>query len=324
MQISCPFVNNMALFQNNLELNQIADHIFILLDYKTLSNLEKVNPIWSRHFSDPKLWLRLCMKKEAKWFKDINEDSNQSFATYKRSNLQWYQLLEGLGNSQDQDLKKSLLPHLKLRFKTTFKLIGAFTSIHITPFAFAAKCGNLELAKYIISNTDPFKKMKHSAMIHVDQGEVLNDEVVPFDPTLIPIHTAARFGQVEVVKFLMETYSHLNEAIDEFNLTPIEHAINKGHRKVLKVLLSFPIRDDIKSRAYTLAMDKQWYAMAFEIDKWNTVRVVFIDALESIVGNCYFALTTLAVIAFIFLIWAFIILYMSGWFKLFLEYLREK
>ena len=302
----------MALFQNNIELNKIADHIFILLDYKTLSNLEKVNPIWSRHFSDPKLWLRLCMKKEAKWFKDQDEDSNESFATYKGSNLQWYQLLQDLDISQDQDLKKSVLSHLTLRFKTTFKLTGAFTSIHITPFAFAAKCGNLELAEYIVSNTDPYKIMKRSAIIDVEQGEVLNDGVVPFDPTLIPIHTASRFGQVEVVKFLMGTYSHLNEAIDEFNLTPIEHAVIKRHRKVLKVLLSFPIRDDIKSRAYTLAMDKQLYSMAFEIDKWNTAGVVIVDALFSTIGGCYLVPIILFVISGISLIWFFIQLYMGG------------
>ena len=314
----------MALFQSNSDINQIADHIFVLLDVETLSNLEKINAIWSRHLRDPMLWLRLCMRKEAKWFKNQDQGSNQTFVEYKSANLQWYDLLEGLDDSQDQELKESLLMHLKLRFQTASKLSGAFTCIHITPFAFAAKCGNLALAKYIVTNTVPFKKMKRSAMIDIEQGEVLNDEIIPFDPSLIPIHTAAMFGQVEVVKFLMETYSHLNEAIDEFNLTPIEHAVIKGHRKVLKVLLSFPIRDDIKSRAYTLAMDKQWYAMAFEIDKWNTARVVFLDALESRVGYCFFVPTTLACIGFIFLILIFIILYMSGWFKLFLEYLREK
>ena len=218
----------MALFQSNMDINQIADHIFILLDVETLSNLEKINAIWSRHLRDPMLWLRLCMRKEAKWFKNQDQDSNQTFVEYKSANLQWYQLLEGLDDSQDQELKESLLTHLKLRFKTASKLSGAFTCIHITPFAFAAKCGNLPLVKYIVTKTDPFKKMKRSAMIDSEQGEVLNDEVVPFDPNLIPIHTAAMFGQVEVVKFLMETYSHLNEAIDEFNLTPMEYAVVKN------------------------------------------------------------------------------------------------
>ena len=64
------------------------------------------------------LWLRLCMRKEAKWFKNQDQGSNQTFVEYKSANLQWYDLLEGLDDSQDQELKESLLMHLKLRFKT--------------------------------------------------------------------------------------------------------------------------------------------------------------------------------------------------------------
>ena len=94
----------MALFQSNMELNQIADHIFILLDIKTLTNLEKINTIWSSHFRDPKLWFRLCMKKEAKWIKDQTQDTNQCLSNYNRANLQWDQLLQGLDDSQDQGL----------------------------------------------------------------------------------------------------------------------------------------------------------------------------------------------------------------------------
>ena len=135
----------MALFQNNSDINQIADHIFVLLDFKTLINLEKINTQWSRHLRDPKVWLRLCMKKEAKWFKDQDQDSNQIYVDYRKANLRWYNLLEGLDDSQDETLKKSLLMHLKLRFRTALKLTETFTYVHITPFAFAAKCGNLAL-----------------------------------------------------------------------------------------------------------------------------------------------------------------------------------
>ena len=302
----------MALFNNNIEINQIADHIFILLDVKTLANLEKINPIWSKHFSDPKLWLRFCMKKEAKWFKDQDEESNQSFVTYKRSNLQWYQLLEGLDNYQDQELKKSLLTHLKLRFKIAFKQTEAFSSLHITPFAFAARCGNLPLVKYIVTKTDPFKKMKRSAMIDSEQGEVLNDEVVPFDPTLIPIHTAAMFGQVEVVNFLMETYSHLNEAIDEFNLTPMEYAVVKNQRKVAKALLCFPMREDIKTRAFRLAIEKEMYQVALQINTWEAVCFIFYFIFTARVGRCNIALIVLSILLVINMVYLIMSLYMNG------------
>ena len=56
-------------------------------------------------------------------------------------------------------------------------MTGAFTCITNTPFGFAAKCGNLALAKHIVTNADPFKKMKRSAMIDIEQGEVLNDQI---------------------------------------------------------------------------------------------------------------------------------------------------
>ena len=290
----------MALFQNNVELNEIADHIFILLDIKTLSNLENINTIWSRHLRDPKLWLKLCMKKEAKRFKHLAQDSNQNSVQYEQANFQWYQLLEGLDNSPNEELKESLLSHFKIRFKTASKLIGSFTSIYSNPFAFAAKCGNLALAKYIVTNTDPFKKMKRSAMIDIEQGEVLNDEIIPFDPSLIPIHTAAMSGQVEVVKFLMETYSHLNEALDEFNHTPIEYAIIKGHTKILKLLLSFPMKGIIKKKAFNLALAKPSYSMAFKIYKWRTACIIFDRVVHYERWGCFIVPTTLIVLFLIY------------------------
>ena len=277
----------MALFQNNSDINQIADHIFVLLDFKTLINLEQINTQWSRHLRDPKVWLRLCMKKEAKWFRNQDQDSNQIYVDYRKANLRWYNLLEGLDDSHDDTLKKSLLMHLKLRFKTALKLTATFTYIHITPFAFAAKCGNLALVKHIVTKTDPFKKMKRSATIDVEQGEILNDEVVPFDPSLIPIHTAARFGHWKVVKYLMETFSHLNEATDEFNLTPIEHAVVENHKKVVKYLLHFPMRDDIKTRAFDLAIEKEMYTIAFKINKWNAVRNINRFVCNARIGRFY-------------------------------------
>ena len=303
----------MALFQNNVELNEIADHIFILLDIKTLSNLENINTIWSRHMRDPKLWLKLCMKKEAKWFKHLAQSSNQKFIQYEQANFQWYQLLECLDNSPNEELKESLLSHLKIRFKTASKLIGYFTSIYSNPFAFAAKSGNLALAKYIVTNTDPFKKMKRSAMIDIEQGEILDDEIIPFDPSLIPIHTAAMFGQVEVVKFLMETYSHLNDIVDEFNHTPIEYAIIKDHRKVLKILLSFPMKGIIKKKAFNLAMAKPSYTMAFQIDKWRTFRIVLENVLYYERWGCRIVPTILMVILGIDVLCIFISLYEDGY-----------
>ena len=300
----------MALFQSNMDINQIAGHIFILLDVETLSNLEKINAIWSRHLRDPMLWLRLCMRKEAKWFKNQDQDSNQTFVEYKSANLQWYDLLEGLDDSQDQELKESLLTHLKLRFDTSSKSTGIAS---LSPFAFAAKHGNLALAKHIVTNTDPFKNMKRSAMIDVEEGEVLNDEVVPFDPTLIPIHTAAMFGQFEVVKFLMETYSHLNEVIDESNHTPIEYAITKGHRKVFKLLLSFPMKGIIKKKAFNLAMAKPSYTMAFQIDKWRTFRIVLENVLYYERWGCRIVPTILMVILGIDVLCIFISLYEDGY-----------
>ena len=289
----------MALFQNNVELNEIADHIFILLDIKTLSNLENINTIWSRQFRDPKLWLKLCMKKEAKWFKYRAQDSNQNLIQYEQANFQWYQLLEGLDNSPNEELKESLLSHFKIRFKTASKLNGSFTSIYSNPFAFAAKSGNLALAKYIVTNTDPFKKMKRSAMIDIEQGEILDDEIIPFDPSLIPIHTAAMFGQVEVVKFLMETYSHLNDTVDEFNHTPIEYAIIKDHRNVLKLLLSFPMKGIIKKKALNLALAKPSYTMAFKIYKWRTACIIFERVLHYERGGYHIILTILIILFFI-------------------------
>ena len=240
------------------------------------------------------------MKKEAKWVKDETQDSNQCLSNYNRANLQWDQLLQGLDDSQDQGLKESLLMHLKLRFKTGSKLTGAYNCIPITPFAFAAKCGNLALAKYIVTNTVPFKKMKRSAMIDIEQGEVLNDEIIPFDPSLIPIHTAAIFGQVEVVKFLMETYSHLNDIVDEFNHTPIEYAIIKDHRHVLKLLLSFPMKGIIKKKALNLALAKPSYTMAFKIYKWRTACIIFDRVVHYERWGCFIVPTTLIVLFLIY------------------------
>ena len=199
--------------------------------------------------------------------------------------------------------------YLKLRLKKSLELSEAPSYKSIAPFTFAAKWGNLTLVKHIITRIDPLKKMKRSANIDIELGEVLDNEVVPFDPTLIPIHVATKFGHLEVVKFLMETYSHLNDAMDEENKTPIEHAINQGHTKLVEILLRFPMRNYVKTKAFSLAIEKNSYWIAFTISKiefleffhskLNSILTVVLGVLlifaiqvgiryliESIVGSC--------------------------------------
>ena len=141
--------------------------------------------------------------------------------------------------------------------------------------------------------------MKRSAMIDIEQGEILDDEIIPFDPSLIPIHTAAMFGQVEVVKFLMETYSHLNDTVDEFNHTPIEYAIIKDHKHVLKLLLSFPMKGIMKKKALNLALAKPSYTMAFKIYKWRTACIIFERVLRYERGGYPIIPTILIILFFI-------------------------
>ena len=261
-------VSNMALKLEHIQnINEIAFHIFALLDFKTLCNLEQINKKWSNCFKDSKLWLRLCIKKDSKWFKKPSDHSNQNFVQYKNANLQWYQLLEIIHDSENLGLKKSIVMYLKLRLKTSLNLQVAPIYKNIAPFTFAARWGDVGLAKCIVSRIDPFKKMKRSANIDVEQGEVLDNEVVPFDPTLIPIHIATKFGHLEVVTFLMETYSHLNDSMDEENKTPIEHAINQKYTKLVRFLLRFPMRNHVKTNAFSLAIEKNSYWIAFTISK---------------------------------------------------------
>ena len=259
----------MALFESNIQINEIVDHIFILLDFKSLSNLEQINTNWSRYLRDPRLWLRLCIKKESKWFKHQSDPSNQNFVQYKNANLQWHQLFKTLDEEENYGLRRNVLKYLKLRFKNAPVYKPLYTNT--APFSFAARYGDLALAKHIAFKIDPFKNMKRSAIIDVEVGEVLDDEIVPFDPTLIPIHTATRYGHLEVVKFLMETYSHLNELTDEFNMTPIEIAVDTSNMKIVKNLLHFTMREDIKIRAFDLAIGKRSYRFAFKISKWHAL-----------------------------------------------------
>ena len=224
------------------------------------------------------------MKKESKWFKDATDNSNQNLIQYKNANKQWYQLLEDLKNPQNLRQQKNISMYLKLRLKKFLELSEAPSYKSIDPFTFAAKWGNLTLVKHIVTRIDPFKKMKRSANIDVEQGEVLDNEVVPFDPTLIPIHIATKFGHLEVVTFLMETYSHLDDAMDEENKTPIEHAINQGHTKLVKFLLRFPMRNHVKTKAFSLAIEKKSYWIAFTISKIEFFHAKLKNALNFVLG----------------------------------------
>ena len=99
-----------------LNFNHIAERIVARvaqLDYRSLWNLEQTNSKWARYIKEPKLWLRLCIKEESKWFKNTAGHTNQNFIQYKNANLQWYQLLDGC----DDLLKRSISMYLKLRYK---------------------------------------------------------------------------------------------------------------------------------------------------------------------------------------------------------------
>ena len=85
---------------------------------------------------------------------------------YKSANLQWYHLVEGLVDSQDQKLKESLLMHLKLIFKTASKLSGAFTCILISPFVFSAK--------YIINSLSNQHGVSYNVSVHEWKYLIMN------------------------------------------------------------------------------------------------------------------------------------------------------
>ena len=254
-----------------VNFNHIADRILAELDYKSLWNLEQTSTKWSRYIKEPKLWLRLCIKAESKWFKNTAGHTNQNFIQYKTANLQWYQLLEDLDDFE-RGLRNSISMFLKLRYKNAVQLTHSPTYINIAPFTFAARWGNLALAKQIVAKIDPFKKMNLATIgveYDVEHGEVHVNEVAPFDPDLIPFDIAMKSGQVKVVQFLLETYSQLNTVLNEGNNTPLEYAAEKGHNGLANVLLSFPLKENVKTRAFHLAIGKESYKIAFMINKLN-------------------------------------------------------
>ena len=67
------------------------------------------------------------------------------------------------------------------------------------------------------------------------------------------------------------------------NHTPIEYAIIKDHKHVLKLLLSFPMKGIMKKKALNLALAKPSYTMAFKIYKWRTACIIF----DRVVWGCF-------------------------------------
>ena len=163
--------------------------------------------------------------------------------------------------------------YLKLRYKKAVQSTHSPTYINIAPFTFAAMWGDLALTKQIVSRIDPFKKMNPSAIFNVEydveHGEIHFNEVAPFELDLIPFDIAMKFGQVKVVQFLLETYSQLNDVINQGQKTPLEHAADIGHKELANVLLCFPLKDNVKTRAFHLAIRKESYEIAFMINKLN-------------------------------------------------------
>ena len=111
----------------------------------------------------------------------------------------------------------------------------------------------------------------------------------------------------------METFSHLNEATDEFNLTPIEHAVIENHKKVVKYLLRFPMRDDIKTRAFDLAIEKEMYAIAFKINKWNTIRAINQFIGNARIGRCYIFPVVIFTLMVLDILYLFVYSYIIRW-----------
>ena len=215
---------------NNPGLQHIMELILWHLDDHTLFVCRFYSQSWNKFVCKPRFWLKKC------WKHGLIPDDNQK---------SWTKLVNKAERNGEVEDKVTL--HL-------MKLFSMKNERWFDPLNFASTFGDLDLVTFILENVDstffPDKDGDlplHRATIngHLEVVKILAgyspannpNEANYFGNT--PIQYAAKYGHIEIIRFLCTSIKNPNAPSEFGHVTPLHYAAEHGHFEIVKLLASF-------------------------------------------------------------------------------------
>jgi len=225
-------------------IHDVAEHLFLQLDKKTLMDCRLVSKAWKKF-----------LDRHTFWFKKL---------TFKYAHLEegWKSLAivvmetNDIDNEDDQERADSGMNSMfgyteviKRRITNWKDVNEEFGSAGITALHTAAENGHLDIIKILIHHCakpithdhDGWTAMHWAARSgHLDIIKFLNDypdsQHKRNNQGWTPLHTAVEFGQLEILKYLMQYSRYPNAPGNNGLITTMGIAASKGHVEIVKFL----------------------------------------------------------------------------------------
>ena len=216
---------------NSPGLHHIAEDIFLNLDRSPLSNCSALNQNSTEIFDKPTFWLKKLSLFQP-WLGDCNLIKP------------WKALIHKLN---DVNLEKSLAIKLRKIYHSRNRIAVGCQETGQTqyvpniplPLGLALQMANAKenkkLIEFILENVDPKNQVDFFYHMDYHNGNFFKIAGPP-KQKFSPMHIAAHFGYIDVVKNLITKLDNPNAAND-FGITPIQLAAMQGHLGIVNALM---------------------------------------------------------------------------------------
>ena len=199
--------------------HHISQRILSNLDHESHLRFRLVCQSWNKTVDNPFFWIKKC--------KNTGQQPEEL-------HFAWIELLQKIEENDlpDEDFKECLM-------KWYGKLPTSYYLRHVGEGNIFGKKTTRRIIQKVDEEMLPMHVIAEFGILSLLEISSLLDNLNQMNAIgMAPIHYAARFGNIEIVKFLAPKIKSLNEPISSSGYTPICLAARCGHINVTKFLIS--------------------------------------------------------------------------------------
>ena len=235
-KVSQPIIDKII---KNPGLQHVSEDIFQLLDKKSLMNCRLVNRSWKNVMDQANFWFKKLKEDERDLFENSDEDEEENKEDDEKEDekVDFFDSLKNLHQVLRDDLQydfilvlmgiykgpycKAWTDGLKIR-KQPKCLLEIVIALNRTEQI------NVELSKFIMEYVDPYSTVAIPGDLSLQNAGLWTNGQMP-------VHLAASYGFVALVKKLIKKYDSAMVRTED-GLTPIHFAASNGHSNVVEFL----------------------------------------------------------------------------------------